>query len=101
VRTYTTSDDSDSEWSAPTTDASFSSSITSQSQTLTETQNLSQESGAGVSDHADASQWEQQLHTMFPANTPMQIRAAVASATRAGNFEAGVDYLIKGQYVDC
>lgn len=46
--------------------------------------------------HANAAQWEQQLSSMFPASTSLQVHAAVAAASRAGNLEAGVDYLVKG-----
>ncbi|KAK7108895.1 hypothetical protein V1264_016552 [Littorina saxatilis] len=78
VRTYTTSD-SDSETDATAT-------LTSESQSPGE------EGGS----QGDAQQWEQQLRTNFPAATSLQVRAAVAAATRAGNFEAGEDYLVKG-----
>ena len=33
---------------------------------------------------------------MFPASTSLQLHAAVAAASQAGNLEAGVDYLVKG-----
>ena len=36
---------------------------------------------------------------MFPASTSLQLRAAVAAASKAGNLEAGVDYLVKGNLV--
>ncbi|XP_070191467.1 SWI/SNF-related matrix-associated actin-dependent regulator of chromatin subfamily A containing DEAD/H box 1B-like isoform X2 [Littorina saxatilis] len=56
----------------------------------------SQSPGEEGGSQGDAQQWEQQLRTNFPAATSLQVRAAVAAATRAGNFEAGEDYLVKG-----
>ena len=78
LRTYTTSD-SDSE-----TDRSA----------VSATQ--SQELEGGL--HANATQWQQQLSSMFPASTSLQLRAAVAAASKAGNLEAGVDYLVRGNF---
>ena len=76
LRTYTTSD-SDSE-----TDRSAVS--------------ATQELEGGL--HANATQWQQQLSSMFPASTSLQLRAAVAAASKAGNLEAGVDYLVRGNF---
>lgn len=46
-----------------------------------------------------AVKWERDLRTMFPATSTLQIRAAVAAATRADHIEAGVDYLVKGSAI--